>query len=148
MLDALIPEIDRLSILCCIHIAILGTTIQVIHNDSLKVISQKVVERIANIDEVRLKDIERILLALTMGNYDPKTNPDIFNAINEELHKDDRLPEINQYPRSFVCALHLLTINNIYPKELINRVLDTDFIVDVYGSGYNITNVLSCMINV
>lgn len=136
LLDALMPEINRLSILCCLHMAILGTTVQLAHKESLKLIAEKIAVNVSNPNMVRLKDMERILLGLTSSGFNPRTTPDIFDTICEELHKESRLSERILYPRCFVCALQYLSINNIYPEELITQAFDKDVIINVYGTYY------------
>lgn len=134
MLDKLSNEISRFSNICCLHIALLGTGfLQSPHPTSLKRVSEKIVNDISNINEIRLKDIERILLALTTFNFDPKTTPDIFTECFMEIHKKSRLTEEIKYARALVCALHFLSIKNLYSNELMNKVLDKKFIEENFG---------------
>lgn len=137
LLDSIVPEISRLSLLCCLHIALLGTTLSIFHPESLKSVSQKFVDNITNMDKVRLKDIERLLLALTMFDFDPKTTPDIYNCIYKEMHKEERAIEIEMYPRCLSSALSFLIIKNIYAEKLISTVLHQDFITNTYGNNNN-----------
>ncbi|XP_050292932.1 FAST kinase domain-containing protein 5, mitochondrial isoform X2 [Anthonomus grandis grandis] len=130
MLDKLYPEIDRFSELACLHVALLATSLQTCHKGILKKCSQKLVEDMSN---ARLKDIERILNVLTMFTYDPQTKPDIFQKAFEELHKDSRIGEFNQHPRCLPAALNYLSLRGLYSYELMNRVLDYDFIINNFG---------------
>ncbi|CAG9815090.1 unnamed protein product [Phaedon cochleariae] len=133
MLDRLSFEVERLSNLCCLHIMLMNTGLQVIHKNSLQKSCEKLILDITNEDKIRLKDIERILNVLSMFNYDPKTNPDIFQASYLELHKQSRLAELSAYPRCLVCALNYLSLCNIYSYELMDRILDVDHIEQTYG---------------
>lgn len=133
LLECITPEISRLSLTCCLHISLLGTTLMIFHEESLRKVAQKFHRNISNVEKVRLKDMERILLALAMFDYNPNTKPDIFNSIKEELYKTSRAMEIELYPKAFVCALTFLSLRNIYPMDLISKVLDENYINTVYG---------------
>lgn len=133
MLDQLYDEMDRLSNLSCLHIALIGTGIQAPHNKTIQKASERLAKDINNLEKVRLKDIERLLNVLTMFYLDPKTDPDIFKAAYEELHKEERFSELIQYPRCLVSALNYLSIRNIYSYKFMNKVLDLEYINDTYG---------------
>uniref|UniRef100_A0AAR5Q8N4 FAST kinase-like protein subdomain 2 domain-containing protein n=2 Tax=Dendroctonus ponderosae TaxID=77166 RepID=A0AAR5Q8N4_DENPD len=130
MCNNLLPELDRFSTLACLHVALLATGVQTCHQGILRKCSQKIVEDVANI---RLKDIERMLNVLTMFNFDPITKPDIYNLLFEEIHKDRRLSEINMYPNCLPSALHYFSLRGIYSYELMNRILDPEFISITFG---------------
>ncbi|KAF5303287.1 hypothetical protein FQA39_LY10026 [Lamprigera yunnana] len=133
LLDHLVPEIDRLSNVCCTHIALLGTTLFFFHPTSLAKISQKVVKNITDVKAVRLKDMERLLLALTMFNFVPHTNPDIFNSVYQELHKQERRKEFVVYRRSLESILNYLSMREMYSYALMNEILDKERIHELYG---------------
>ncbi|XP_018561689.1 FAST kinase domain-containing protein 5, mitochondrial [Anoplophora glabripennis] len=135
MLDQLYVEMDRLSNLCCLHIALIGTGIQTPHNKTIQKASERLVKDITDLQKVRLKDIERLLNVLSMFYFDPKTEPDIFKVAHAELHREERLAELVQYPRCLACALNYLSIKNIYSYEFMNKVLDLEYINDTYGKG-------------
>ncbi|XP_069675089.1 FAST kinase domain-containing protein 5, mitochondrial isoform X1 [Periplaneta americana] len=130
VLDKLLPQIDRLSLLCCTHIALAGTNTQLYHEGNMN----KIVQRYSKeIQSTRLKDLERIAFALSLYNYEDKGKPSIYDLIAEELGKNERNEEIKSYPRCFVCCLHYLSLQKIFLKEHISRVLDKDFIRETYG---------------
>lgn len=134
MLNKLCKAINRLSEVCCLHIALLGTGyLQYCHTESLKKVCEKLITNISNPQKIRLKDIERILLALTLFNFDPKTTPDIFRESFQEIHKESRVAEEIKYVRSLLCTLYYLSIKNIYSYELMNKVLDKDYIETNFG---------------
>lgn len=134
MLDNITKEIPRLSNTSCIHIALLGTGyLQSYHTDSLQKVCNKISPQISNPEAIRLKDIERILHALTMFDFDPHTTPDIFNACFDEIHKTSRLAEKIKYVRTLVCTLYFLSIKNLYSYELMDRVLHEEYIAINYG---------------
>nr|CAH7758563.1 unnamed protein product [Callosobruchus chinensis] len=135
MFDNLLPEIPRLSELCCLHIALLSTGIQNYHPKTLQSISEKLLKSLNNRDKIRLKDIERILNILTMFNFDPKTEPDMFQCCYNEIHSSQRFNEIIKFHRCLNSALHYLSYKNLYSYQLMDKVLDVEHITELYGKG-------------
>nr|CAI5862396.1 unnamed protein product [Callosobruchus analis] len=133
MFDKLLPEISRLSELCCLHIALLNTGIQNCHTKTLQRVSEKMLTSINDKNKIRLKDIERILNILTMFNYDPKTEPDIFQCCYKEIHSSERVNEVIKYNRCLISALHYLSYKNMYSYQLMDKVLNVEYITEVYG---------------
>lgn len=130
MLDKMVPELDRLSDLALIHVALIGTSIQYKHESTLKRCSQRIIN---NIENIRIKDVERILLANAMFDHDPQTQPDFYQTCHKELHKSERRKEIVQYKRCLPSALNYLSLRGIYSYELMNDVLNERYIDEVYG---------------
>lgn len=133
LLDHLVPEIDRLSNLCCVHMALLGTTLQFFHKKSLEKISQKLIKHISDPNEMRLKDIERLLVPLTMFDFNPDTNNDIYDATAQEIKTEDRRQEFLKYTRCLPSILNLLSMRKIYCYDLMDEVLCSDRILEIYG---------------
>ncbi|KAI4454604.1 fast leu-rich domain-containing [Holotrichia oblita] len=133
MFDKITGEIPRLSHLCATHVALTGTSLQIFHAPILKAVGQKTIDNISDTKMVRLKDIERVLLAMTMFDFDPETKPDFYKTIYEELHRDERIPERILYPKSLPSALMYLSIRNIYSVELMNQLLKPEFTFETYG---------------
>lgn len=133
LLEVLEHEIPRLSNFCCLHIALLGTNLQILHEGCLVKVAHKLVKDIENPSKLRLKDLERLLLALTMFEVEPNTDPDIYEAIFKEIHRDERLNEIVVYPRSLASTLLFLSMKGLYSHELMSRLLDTEFINETFG---------------
>ncbi|KAJ8954160.1 hypothetical protein NQ318_005754 [Aromia moschata] len=143
MLDNLSEEIDRLSHLCCLHMALLGTGLHILHNKSLQRVSEKIVRDIADVEKVRLKDIERLLNVLTLFDFVPKTEPDLHQAALGALHAEEREKEYILYPKCLPSSLYYLSLRNIYSYDLMNKVLDKDYITETYGkTAKNIPQVL------
>ncbi|CAG9770167.1 unnamed protein product [Ceutorhynchus assimilis] len=130
MLNALNPELDRLSETACLHVALVATSIQTFDADTLRKCSQKLVERL---EHTRLKEIERLLNVLTMFSFDPNTQPDIFEISKQELLKESRINEITNHPRPFISALNYLSLKGVYNFKLLNRALDPEFIFKNFG---------------
>lgn len=130
LMDKLMPHIDRVSQLCCTHIALVGTNIHLYHEGTMN----KIVQRFLNeIRSARLKDLERLAFALSLYNYEHKMEPSIYKLIGEELCRSERTQEIQKFPKCLPCCLHYLSLQKVYLTEEISKVLDKSFICDVYG---------------
>lgn len=133
MLDKIACQIPRLSHLCALHVALTGTSLQILHEPTLKAVAQKIINDVSDVQIVRLKDIERLLLATTIFDYDPKTTPNFYETLFKELHKDERIPEKVLYPKCIPSALLFLSTRNMYSEQLMNEILQPNFAKEVYG---------------
>ncbi|XP_017774452.1 PREDICTED: FAST kinase domain-containing protein 5, mitochondrial [Nicrophorus vespilloides] len=127
------PKLEKSSNLCQLHGALFGTTLQIEHRPAIFFAANRIAKNLQHLEKVRLKDMERILLPLSMFDYNPNTEPDIFKAILEELQHERRFPELDKYPRCLSSALHFLSVKNIYSEELLNKVLNMKFVTETYG---------------
>lgn len=130
LMDKLVPNINRVSRLCCTHIALLGTNIHLYHEGTMNEIVKRFVDEI---ESSRLKDLERLAFALSLYNYEHKMEPSIYKLIAKELCRSERAQEIQQHPKCLSCCLHYLSLQKIYLNEEISKVLDESFIRAVYG---------------
>ncbi|XP_066255616.1 FAST kinase domain-containing protein 5, mitochondrial [Euwallacea similis] len=130
MFDKLYPEMERFSDIACLHVALLGTGIQTFHPNMLRKCCQKLAE---NLQNLRIKDIERTLNVLTMFTFDPRTTPDVFEVAFEEIHKDNRIGEMIEYPKCLPAALYYFSLKGRYSYKLMDRILAEDFIRETYG---------------
>lgn len=133
VLNHLEGEIPRLSNLTCIHIGLLGTILSVYHEKCLSKVVDKLVADLDNPEKLRLKEIERLLLATTMFDFESANVPDFYERCLREMKKESRRAERAKYKRCVPCALNYLSIRKIYDYELMNEVLDKDYIYTVYG---------------
>ncbi|ODN02422.1 FAST kinase domain-containing protein 5, partial [Orchesella cincta] len=130
--EKFIPEIPKLSIAACTHLALSGTN-SLSPNQEL---IQRVVDRLEeNMEEARLKELERISLAMTMYNADCDK---LCNMIADELQKPERADEIRKYGRCLPAILHFLSIRNILHSDLISMCLSKEFRDTYYGRGKEI----------
>ncbi|XP_052899990.1 uncharacterized protein LOC128306498 [Anopheles moucheti] len=129
LLDALVPVIPRLSLLACLHVALLGSDIHICHRGTLELIVDKFLD---NIDALRLKDAERIAFVLAHGNISLKANREmkLLRAILAEV--PNRVTEIVQYPKCYVSLLHFLSLRNIYDPAFISGAFDRRFLQLAY----------------
>ncbi|CAH1731970.1 unnamed protein product [Aphis gossypii] len=139
LMDVLINKVDEVQLVCCVHMALLGTNLLIKHENLLKKISQRIVDEISL---ARIKDLERITLALTMLNYNPQTTPCIFEMIVKELQNDTRNVEFEEHPRCYIYTLSYLAVNSIYPKDCISKALNIETLHKCFGkrlSRFNIS---------
>lgn len=129
VLDCLTSEIERMSNLSLIHIALLGTHLQIVHKDCLERVTEKLMR---DLEKTRIKEIERLLLATAMFDFEPQI-PDFYQKCLLELKKESRRLEKAQYSRCLPSALNYLSIRNLYDYDLLNEILDDAFIEEVYG---------------
>ncbi|XP_071453122.1 FAST kinase domain-containing protein 5, mitochondrial [Hetaerina americana] len=138
-LDAMLPHLKDFSLLCCLHVALLGTNIQVIHEGVLHSLCERFAVEMKN---CRIKDIERLAFILTLYNYDPKINPCIFEVMVSEIRnrvaereKDStKWEEIDKYGECFLRFLGFLTIRQIFPFDLIEKAMDLAVIKEADGN--------------
>uniref|UniRef100_A0A182IIX8 RAP domain-containing protein n=1 Tax=Anopheles atroparvus TaxID=41427 RepID=A0A182IIX8_ANOAO len=130
LLTAMVPEIPRLSILACLHTALLGSDIHVCHTPTLQLIVEKFHR---NITSLRLKDMERIAFVLAHNNVALDGSRDLLlcRAILAEV--PNRVAEIVQYPKCYIALLHFLSMKNIYHPDLISAAFEQRFLQLAYN---------------
>ncbi|NP_001135930.1 FAST kinase domains 5-like [Nasonia vitripennis] len=95
------------------------------HNEQL---TSKILERCEKeIKDMKLAHLEKILFALHMFNYDPKTTP-FYSMAHNELLDPDRAAEIERSPSSLIHITMFLLKQQVYPEEILKRILDPDFV--------------------
>ncbi|XP_034825273.1 FAST kinase domain-containing protein 5, mitochondrial [Maniola hyperantus] len=129
MLDSLQREIPRLSVMCNVHVALVGTSTLTLHENCLNIIADALV---TSLSKARLKDLERLLLTYGTFNFTPNTKK-FFHKIIEELKNPERSEEIKKHGRVFSSCVSYLGLLQIYPVDLMNKVLSPDFLNHSYG---------------
>ncbi|RVE43951.1 hypothetical protein evm_011383 [Chilo suppressalis] len=130
MLDKLQYEIPRLSVMCNVHLVLVGMATLTLHRQCLESIAESTVR---SITKTRIKDLERLVLTFGTFNLVPNIKENFFEIILEELRKPERIPEIEKHGRSFACCISFLGYLGIYPVDLMNKVLSPDFLLNTYG---------------
>lgn len=130
LLEAITPQISRLSLLSCLHIGLLGSDLQLYHQKSLESIVNKFLTVCST---ARLKDMER--MAFIIGLFDLKmdsnTQLELCKNILDEIPK--RINEIMRHPRCLAACMHYLSLSGFSSNEIISNVLDPKFIEATYG---------------
>ncbi|XP_046738550.1 FAST kinase domain-containing protein 5, mitochondrial-like [Diprion similis] len=135
LLECTIPQLPRLSMICVSHVVSAATYNRLFYPELLNAAA---VRLYTEIFIARVKDITRLLVALSVFCYIPHEQPNILNAIIEELNESRRYSEINCFPGCLAKCLHSLSIFNLWPKNLIAKVLDPKTIKKMYRSDRNV----------
>nr|XP_046471742.1 FAST kinase domain-containing protein 5, mitochondrial-like isoform X1 [Neodiprion pinetum] len=135
LLECTIPQIPRLSMTCLSHVVLAAATKSLFYAELLNAATVRFYREMS---KVRMKDINSLVFALSSFHYVPEKQPNILNAIIDELNASKREPEMKRYPDCLAKCLHSLSLLNKHPKNLIARVLDPKNIEKVYGSNVNI----------
>lgn len=130
ILDRIVPQISRFNLLTCLHVALMGSSLQMCHPKSLRLIVERFYREI---NAARLKDMERISFLIGLYDFETETGieMDLCHRIAVELKT--RVPEISRHPRVFVSCLHYLTMKGVADAELISSALDANFVKMTYG---------------
>lgn len=130
LLDRVAPHIEKYSLLTCIHIALLGSDMQICHQKTIEAIINKFLSVYTS---ARLKDLERI--SFIIGLYDFKMESNNEQVLCENIMKDipNRVKEIMRHPRCLASCVHYLTQKGISSNEIISNILDPKFIATAYG---------------
>lgn len=129
-LDTIQHEVPRLSIMCNVHLALLGTSTLTLHKGCLTAIAESI---ISDLSTSRLKDLERLVLTYGTFNFKPLTKECLFERIMEELRNPQRELEVQKYGRSYSCCVAYLGLLGIYPVDLMSKVLSAEFLLKTYG---------------
>lgn len=130
LLEAITPQIPRLSLLSSLHIGLLGSDMQVFHQKSLEEIVNKF---LAVSSTARLKDLERMAFIIGMYNFKMESNNHhkLCQNILDEVPK--RMDEIVRHPRCLAACMHYLSLSGFSNNEIISNILDPKFIDATYG---------------
>lgn len=142
LLDKLMAQIPRLSLMSCLHVLLLGTDMQVCHSDIVEAILHRFDK---DVPGTRLKEMERISFAL--GLFDFKSKCGIEKTISEKILAElkNRVPEIMKYPKCLPSTLHYLSYRGFVDAELISSVLDEQYLGLAYGRNANLGREVFCL---
>lgn len=84
--------------------------------------------------EATLKDIERMTYSMAMFNYE-SSHP-LYRNIVDELWNPNRQQEIENHRKSFVAILKYLALANIYQINLLEKVMESEFMNKAYSNKY------------
>ncbi|KAH8409234.1 hypothetical protein KR009_011022 [Drosophila setifemur] len=132
LLSALEPQVERVSLLACLHMALLGCELQTC-NDSLVESILLRFERESS--SARLKDLERICLVMALFNLNSPSGVEQRLALQIPELLRQRLDEITRHPRCFTNCLQFLSMRGVHDVELLGVVLEPRFLQLAYRSG-------------
>lgn len=135
LMEVLQTQISRISLMSCLHVALFGVELQCCHDGVLELVLQRFNQDIEN---ARLKDMERICLAISVFNYRSPTGVEQELCAKILSLLETKVDEILKYPRCFVACLYYLTLCGHYNEEMITSVLDKRFVDLAYGKNMTI----------
>ncbi|EDW00141.1 GH12705 [Drosophila grimshawi] len=132
LLVKLQPQVDRVSLLSCLHMALLGSDLQTCNDDLVERILLRF-ER--ELNATRLKDLERICLVIALFNLNTASGVErrLCQRLPDMLR--NRIDEILRYPRCYTNCLQFLTMRGIYDVELLGVALEPRFLSHAYPNG-------------
>lgn len=90
---------------------------------------ERVIERFLKImDQARLKDVERLAMAIAISCHFTPNSQHFWNEIEKEFTKEERLQEIFRYPHSFTSLVAYAVNANRFPEELLRIALSPKFV--------------------
>ncbi|KAH8418968.1 hypothetical protein KR222_010593, partial [Zaprionus bogoriensis] len=132
LLVSLQSQVERVSLLTCLHMALLGCELQTC-NDEL-------VERILlrfehELHAARLKDLERICLVIALFNLNTASGVErrVVERVPDLLRT--RVNEILRHPRCYSNCLQFISMRGVYDVELLAVALEPRFVRHTYRSG-------------
>ncbi|KAH8275996.1 hypothetical protein KR018_005945 [Drosophila ironensis] len=132
LLAALEPRVEHVSLLACLHIALLGCELQTC-NDRL--VEQILLRFERECEAARLKDLERIGLVMALFNLQSPSGVEQRLAQRMPQLLRQRLEEIVRHPRCFSNCLQFLSMRGVYDDELLGVALEKRFLQHAYKSG-------------
>ncbi|KAH8356600.1 hypothetical protein KR200_009184 [Drosophila serrata] len=132
LLCELEPQVERVSLLACLHMALLGCDLQTC-NDALV---ERILQRFEReLESARLKDVERICLVMALFNVNSSSGVETRLAKRLPDLLRQRLDEILRHPRCFTNCLQFLTMRGIHDMELLGVALSPRFLQHAYRTG-------------
>ncbi|XP_068158918.1 FAST kinase domain-containing protein 5, mitochondrial [Drosophila tropicalis] len=132
LLRSLQSQVERVSLLTCLHMALLGCELQTCNDELI----EKILLRFERqLDETRLKDMERICLAMGLFNFTSSSQVEqrLIQRLPQLLR--ERLDEIVRHPRCFTNCLQFISMRGIHDLELLEVAMEPRFIRHTYPSG-------------
>uniref|UniRef100_A0A1B0FIJ7 RAP domain-containing protein n=1 Tax=Glossina morsitans morsitans TaxID=37546 RepID=A0A1B0FIJ7_GLOMM len=124
-------KLETMSLLSCLHVALFGCELQFCNSKIIECVLKRF-ER--ELEQTRLKDLERI--CLVMGLFNIKTPTGIEKTLCTRVLDmlNNRIDEILKYPTCFLNCLHYLTLCGFYNQEMLAAALDEKFLKHACGS--------------
>ncbi|XP_055912062.1 uncharacterized protein LOC129946061 [Eupeodes corollae] len=142
LLDSLVPQVGRISLLSCLHVALLGSDIQTCHEEIVELIVKRFLREL---DSTRLKDMERICHVISLYNFKSSDGSELELCSKIIQKVKENVDECVRYPRCFSNLVHYLTLCGFHDEELISSVLDVKFIKHAYDTNIRLGRELFCL---
>ncbi|XP_043465320.1 uncharacterized protein LOC122500451 isoform X2 [Leptopilina heterotoma] len=130
ILKAIQPRLGELSLRNLSNILNLAASVTIRDEVLIAYITERFASEMHNLT---LTDIERISCNMSVFNY---ANHPFYNDVLNELNNPSRQEEISNHTRAFIRILQSLVYVNIYPENLISKIMDQEYIDKKYKSPY------------
>lgn len=134
LFEVLIDKIDTLNNFACLHASLMGTNLQ---NCNQKFIEKILFKMNANIDQLRLKDLDRMSLVVSLYDFESESGIEIEFMKNVQQQLRVRVDEIVKHARCYTTTLYYLSTKGIYDEELIGAGLKENFLQFAFGNDTN-----------
>ncbi|XP_012530877.1 uncharacterized protein LOC105833583 [Monomorium pharaonis] len=143
LLKVLTPYVSRYTLMSLAHISQACGRIAVYD----KKFMDKIIKRLnEELQTARLKDIERFLFTFSILNIDSS----IYQNIVEELRGSwdtTRASEIKKFPSVPARILGYMAVQNVYPKDLIKRVMTPEYVIKTCFGNYKYLSREYCVLD-
>lgn len=136
----LMGRIPELSLLSCLHLALLGSGFQCCDHECITAIIKRFAQ---DYKDGRLKDYERIAFVMALFDIQTEDSKKLCKSILEEI--PDRKEEIIKYKRCYPSLLNYLSICGHYDKEMISVALTQKFYEAAYGQNLLLGRDIFCL---
>lgn len=134
LLNASIEQLSRFGLFTCLHLALLGTKLEICHQQCI----EQIVRRFSdNVTSLRAKDFERITLVIGLFDFESESKIEsrlCANILNQLNTQQDRN---NDFPRCFSLCLSYLAMKGYHDERLISEALSEPYLQQAYGKPAN-----------
>lgn len=138
--EKLTARIPELSLLSCLHLALLGTNFQC---GSLECISAVIRRFVKDYKDARLKDYERIAFVMGLFDINTEESNELCRLMLQEI--PNRKDEIIKYKRCYPPLLNYLSLCGHYNQEMISVALTKKFYEATYGQNLLLGRDIFCL---
>lgn len=136
----LLPRIPELSLLSCLHLALLGTNFQCCDSECVHAVIKRFAKDYKN---GRLKDFERIAFVIALFDVDTEDSNNLCKSILAEI--PHRKEEVIRYKRCFPSMLNYLSTSGHSDAEMISVALTKEFYEAAYGQNLLLGRDIFCL---
>lgn len=136
----LMRRIPELSLLSCLHLALLGTSFQCCDAECVSAVIKRFNKDYKN---GRLKDFERIAFVMALFDVDTEDSNNLCRSILEEI--PNRKEDIMKYKRCYPSLLNSLVMCGHFDQEMIHVALSKQFYEAAYGQNMLLGRDIFCL---
>lgn len=108
-----------------IQLIAVGSNVLHFHHTTIERVTQKF---LTCMNEARLKDVERLAMAIAISCHQSPSGNLFWDVIEKEFTTAGRRYEIHRYPNAFISLVNYAIIANHYSEQLVRMALNPDFV--------------------